>query len=52
MLSDGNPNAPKKYITPDGYRLGQWQNSLRQAYIKSKLTPERRKRLEEIGFKM
>lgn len=47
----GDPNAPQKYRTPEGYRLGEWQSYRRAAYAKKRLSPDRVKRLEEIGFK-
>jgi hypothetical protein len=48
--STGNPNAPRGYETPEGYRLSSWQNTQRTNYKKGKLSPDRIKRLEEIGF--
>jgi hypothetical protein len=47
----GNPNSPYKWISPQGYKLGVWQDNVRQRYKKRKLTPENIQRLEEIGFK-
>ena len=32
--STGNPNAPQSYKTPEGYRLGSWQDDQRQHTIK------------------
>jgi superfamily II DNA or RNA helicase len=46
----GNPNAPNSYKTPEGYRLGVWQAYQRKYHRNSKLSPDRMKRLEEIGF--
>ncbi len=46
----GNPNAPQIYRTVEGYRLGNWQTTQRDNYRKEKLSSERIKRLEEIGF--
>lgn len=46
----GNPNAPPNYRAPDGYRLGRWQCSQNEHYFKRKLSREKIKRLEEIGF--
>jgi hypothetical protein len=46
-----NPDTPFKYKTPDGYRLGKWQSHQRNNYSKGKLSLDRVKRLEEIGFK-
>ena len=48
--STGNPNAPDSYKTAEGYRLGTWQGNQRDNFKKSKLSPDRIKRLEEIGF--
>lgn len=47
----GDANAPRKYKTPEGFQLGQWQTDQRRLYRARKLSPERMKRLEEIGFK-
>ncbi|MBF8276855.1 MAG: helicase [Candidatus Brocadiaceae bacterium] len=47
----GDPNAPAPYETPESYHLGRWQTKRRQDYKNGKLTPDRTKRLEEIGFK-
>jgi superfamily II DNA or RNA helicase/uncharacterized protein YgiB involved in biofilm formation len=49
--STGNPNAPMIYKTSEGYHLGAWQNKQKEKYSNGKLSPERIKRLEEIGFK-
>jgi superfamily II DNA or RNA helicase len=46
-----NPNVPARYKTSEGYRLGSWQGDQRKLYRKTKLPPDRGKRLEEIGFK-
>ncbi len=46
----GNPNVPHSYKTPEGYRLGSWQNDQRDNYRKEKLSPEQIKRLEDLGF--
>jgi len=46
----GNPNAPLLHKTPENYLLGSWQNHQRQFYKKGKLSPDRIKRLNEIGF--
>jgi hypothetical protein len=49
--STGNPNAPNGYETAEGFKLRLWQNTKRSTYRQGKLSPERIKRLEEIGFK-
>ncbi|MBU4582086.1 MAG: helicase associated domain-containing protein, partial [Proteobacteria bacterium] len=48
--STGNPNVPNKYKTAEGFGLGSWQNNQRSSYRKGKLSPDRIKRLEDIGF--
>ena len=47
----GHPNASDKYKTVEGYRLGTWQSNQKSKYKKRLLSPERIKRLEDIGFK-
>jgi hypothetical protein len=47
----GDSNAPALYKTYEGYRLGKWQSHIRRSYKKRKLSLERIKRLEEIGFR-
>jgi hypothetical protein len=49
--STGNPNAPRNYMTPERYRIGRWQEVQKRSYNTGKLSPDRIKRLEEIGFK-
>jgi helicase associated protein len=49
--SMGNPNGHFGYKTPEGYPLGSWQSHQREFYKNGKLSPDRIKRLEEIGFK-
>ncbi|MBI5674921.1 MAG: Helicase associated domain protein [Nitrospirae bacterium] len=44
-------NAPQSYKTPDGYKLGMWQATQKQAQQKGKLDTEKAKRLEYIGVK-
>lgn len=46
----GNPNAPLNYKTHDGYSLGPWQSAQSIKYYKKKISQERIKRLEKIGF--
>jgi superfamily II DNA or RNA helicase len=46
----GNPNAPKRYKTLEGYLLGSWQSNQRNNYKKGNLSPDNIKRLEDIGF--
>ena len=47
----GNANCPKRYVTPDRYKLGIWQNSQRREYKKGKLSDDRIEKLEGTGFK-
>jgi superfamily II DNA or RNA helicase len=46
----GNSNAQASFKTNEGFRLGYWQSHQRINYKKGILSPERIKRLEEIGF--
>lgn len=48
----GNVNAPLKYKTPEGYKLGKWQNQQRRLFESDELEPYKIKRLEEIGFRL
>ena len=48
--STGNPNVPQSYRTAKGFPLGAWQSTQRTRYKAGKISPERIKRLEEIGF--
>jgi len=43
-------NTPKRYKTPDGFRLGIWQGRQRKFYKSGKLSLGRIKRLEAVGF--
>jgi hypothetical protein len=47
----GNPNAPQRYKTDEGFQLGSWQSDQRKNYRKGNLSSYRIKRLEDIGFK-
>ncbi|GAB6269650.1 MAG: hypothetical protein STSR0002_23920 [Smithella sp.] len=47
----GNANAPDKYKTHEGYKLGIWQGVQKNNYKKGKISSDRIKRLENIGFK-
>jgi len=47
----GDPNVKQSYMTEDSFNLGTWQNTQRRFYKKGKLSPDRIKRLEDIGFK-
>ena len=49
--NSGNANAPTKYVTTEGFKLGSWQDSQRQFYKKGKINRDRINRLEKIGFK-
>lgn len=44
------PNARRKYKTPEGLKLGTWQHYLISSYKSNKLSEDRIKRLEKIGF--
>ena len=45
-----NPNAPRRYKTAEGFLLGYWQSHQRRSYKKGKLSPDRIRLLENIGF--
>lgn len=47
----GTPNAFNRYKTPEGFKLGQWQTVQRYHYRKGKLSPDKIRRLDKIGFK-
>jgi hypothetical protein len=47
----GSSYVPYDYRTPEGYSLGVWQYAQRRIYKKGKLSSDRIKRLEDIGFK-
>jgi superfamily II DNA or RNA helicase len=46
----GNSNASLRYKTDEGYTLGKWQHRQRNLYRKGKLSLDRIKRFEDIGF--
>jgi hypothetical protein len=46
----GNPNVLREYKTPDGFKLGRWQSSMRYAYQKGRLSKKHVRRLTKIGF--
>ena len=46
----GKANARSNYKTPEGFKLGSWQNTQRRAYKNGKLEQDRIKKLKEIGF--
>ena len=46
----GDPNAPQSFITSKGYLLGIWQGNQRFSYKQGRLSPDKLKRLEDIGF--
>lgn len=45
----GSARVPHKYVTSEGYNLGTWITT--QRANKGKLPEDRRRRLEEIGFR-
>ena len=45
---NGHARVPAPYVMDDGFRLGGWANVQRTAYVRGKLSPERRARLEGI----
>ncbi len=48
--ANGDTNVPRKYICSDGYALGAWAAAQRRARKTGKLSPEREKRLDALGF--
>ncbi len=46
----GDANAPERYISPSGFRLGSWQYHWRDVYKKSGITEERKALLAPLGF--
>ncbi len=48
--TQGTPNAPLKYETSKGFKLGAWQSRQKQLFKQGKLDPRRVKMLEKIGF--
>ena len=50
---NGDLLVKKDYVTEDGYALGKWIVNQRSAYegtVRSRLTDEQKKRLDDIGF--
>lgn len=45
-------NIPFSYVSPDGFKLGQWARNYRSKNLErqKKVTKEKRKRFKEIGF--
>lgn len=51
---NGNLDAPKRYVTPEGYTLGTWlttQRLVREGKVKGLLTDEQINRLNAIGMR-
>ena len=46
----GHVLVPKRYQTPDGFRLGRWVNMQRMAKSKGRLRREQIAKLDEYGF--
>ena len=47
QVTYGDVNVPVKFVSPDGYPLGQWVRDIRTAYRRGKLDPERIAALDE-----
>ncbi|KAJ1446310.1 helicase associated domain-containing protein, partial [Pelagophyceae sp. CCMP2097] len=47
----GTSLVPYKFVTKDGFKLGKWVESQRQAYHEDELAPEFREQLEIVQFK-
>ena len=52
IFRDANNHCrvPGGYKTASGFGLGSWVSKQRKAYNKNQLTPERIRRLDELGF--
>lgn len=50
LIEYGNSSPQASYISSDGFKLGRWVDTKRQEYKKGKLTQERIKLLESLGF--
>jgi hypothetical protein len=48
--TEGRRLIPSTYETPDGYRIGRWQENQRQAHRRGKLPSSRVARLESAGI--
>ncbi len=48
--ANGNLDIDEKYKTKDGFELGSWLTTQRNVYKRGKLSPEKTKKLEEIGI--
>ena len=46
----GSPNAPPNYITPEGFKLGEWQDIQRKCFKEGTVNKEWITRLEDVGF--
>ncbi|MCD7885010.1 MAG: Helicase associated domain protein [Lachnospiraceae bacterium] len=46
----GDLRVPARYVTEDGFRLGRWISSQRQAYLNKKLSGTRKEKLDAIGM--
>ena len=46
--ANGDCLVPNGYVTEDGYRIGRWVGKQREK--QSKLSEDRRRRLDELGF--
>ena len=46
----GNLDVPSRYVTADGFQLGQWLYSQRRQYREGRMTEERVRRLEALGI--
>jgi len=46
----GNLLVPARYVTEDGFRLGNWISSQRQQFLKNKLSEQRIAKLDALGM--
>lgn len=48
--ANGNVNMSAAYVTPDGYKLGEWLRSQKRSYNKGTLEAQRIEKLKNVGL--